>query len=66
MEGLGACPRCRGSVFRDRDHYGPYLECLMCGYLENLDDRALRFEEAMRSDHERGLFDRERPVVISG
>ncbi len=64
--GLGACPQCRGSVFRERDQYGPYLECLMCGLMEDLENRAQRFEEALRRDRELGLFDREREPVISG
>ncbi len=65
-QGLEACPRCRGTVFRERDQYGPYLECLMCGTMEDLENRALRFEEAMQRDRDMGLFDREREPVISG
>ena len=30
---LKACPRCRGDVKYERDVYGPYLECLQCGFL---------------------------------
>ncbi len=26
------CPRCKGDVRIDRDEYGWYEECLMCGY----------------------------------
>ncbi len=30
---LKACPRCRGDVKYLRDIYGPFLECLQCGFL---------------------------------
>lgn len=29
---LKACPRCRGDVKYERDIYGPFLECLQCGF----------------------------------
>jgi hypothetical protein len=34
---LGACPRCRGDVAADRDHFGPYRRCLQCGWMEDLE-----------------------------
>ncbi len=30
---LKGCPKCRGDVYLERDHYGAYLACLQCGYL---------------------------------
>jgi len=33
---LGACPRCKGDVELDRDHYGWYRQCLQCGHLRDL------------------------------
>jgi len=27
------CPRCRGSMFHERDQYGSYSTCLSCGYV---------------------------------
>ena len=27
-----ACPRCKGDIKVSGDLYGPYLECLQCGY----------------------------------
>ncbi len=27
------CPRCRGSMIRERDWYGVYSTCLCCGYV---------------------------------
>ncbi len=29
---LKSCPRCQGDMTAERDMYGPYLECLQCGY----------------------------------
>lgn len=31
-----ACPRCQGYLHADRDVYGPYKECLQCGYMEDI------------------------------
>ncbi len=30
------CPRCRGDLHADRDRYGKYIECLQCGFIEDL------------------------------
>ena len=32
---LRACPRCRGDVVEQSDVYGPYYECLQCGWLRD-------------------------------
>jgi hypothetical protein len=32
------CPKCGGKVFFDRDHYGWYAQCLLCGLLRNLEE----------------------------
>lgn len=31
-----ACPRCRGDMHQDRDMYGEYRECLMCGFMVDI------------------------------
>ena len=31
-----ACPRCQGDMHQNRDMYGEYRECLMCGYMADL------------------------------
>jgi len=31
------CPKCGGKVFFDKDHYGWYAQCLLCGFLQNLE-----------------------------
>ncbi len=31
-----ACPRCRGDMTLGKDFYGCYLECLQCGYEEEV------------------------------
>ena len=35
------CPRCRGRVHHEQDHYGNYLNCLMCGYTRDLTSAAV-------------------------
>lgn len=30
------CPRCKGDVRLDRDEYGWYEECIMCGYVHDM------------------------------
>ena len=34
---LRACPRCHGEMYANRDMYGPYKECLQCGYMVDLE-----------------------------
>ncbi len=36
-----ACPRCRGTMSRDRDRFGGYLQCLQCGHIIDLDMTSL-------------------------
>ena len=31
-----ACPRCQGDMHENKDMYGEYRECLMCGYMADL------------------------------
>ena len=31
-----ACPRCQGDMHQNRDMYGEYRECLMCGYMADI------------------------------
>ena len=31
-----ACPRCQGDMHENRDMYGEYRECLMCGYMADI------------------------------
>ena len=41
---LKGCPRCRGDLFRERDHYGWYVFCLQCGhYLSEVEEAILRY-----------------------
>ncbi len=37
---LKSCPRCKGDLAAERDVYGPYLECLQCGYMRELEPAA--------------------------
>ena len=34
---FGACPRCGGDMYENRDRYGAYKECLMCGMMADID-----------------------------
>jgi hypothetical protein len=31
MMWLGACPRCRGDLHLELDHFGEFISCLQCG-----------------------------------
>ena len=36
MVWLKACPRCKGDLFLDDDHYGKFKSCVQCGYIRDL------------------------------
>ena len=36
-----ACPRCDGDVHINRDMYGEYRECLMCGFMADIQKPSL-------------------------
>ncbi|MBI2867970.1 MAG: hypothetical protein HYX97_06520 [Chloroflexi bacterium] len=40
---LKECPRCSGDLYTNSDSYGPYTECLQCGYMGylELDDASM-------------------------
>jgi len=40
------CPRCRGDLVLERDHYGVYLECIQCAYLVDQDSGDLSLKIA--------------------
>jgi len=33
---LRGCPRCKGDIVIELDHWGWYEECIQCGYLHDL------------------------------
>lgn len=33
---LKSCPKCKGDVVEERDHYGSYRQCLQCGCLRDM------------------------------
>ena len=41
MERWKRCPKCRGNVIVDRDEYGWYELCIMCGNMGDLEDMVL-------------------------
>lgn len=38
MVWLKACPKCKGDLFLDEDHYGKFKTCIQCGYIPDLAD----------------------------
>ena len=36
---LKACPRCEGDIIKTQDTYGPYLDCLQCGYTSDISEK---------------------------
>lgn len=38
MVWLKACPRCKGDLSLEEDHYGKFNSCLQCGYIRDLSD----------------------------
>ncbi len=40
MYWLKSCPKCRGDLCLEQDHYGAFQTCLQCGYLRELIDRS--------------------------
>ena len=49
-----ACPRCKGDIKVAGDLYGPYLECLQCGYEIEVKE-ASRLAKASHQAEEREL-----------
>jgi hypothetical protein len=35
MMWLGSCPRCRGDLHLELDHFGEFISCLQCGMILN-------------------------------
>jgi hypothetical protein len=35
---LKSCPKCKGDVVIDNDHYGWYEQCIQCGHVTDLPD----------------------------
>ena len=44
---MDKCPRCGGSTVRDKDRYGSYVVCLMCGALGNLEPEVAPIDPSM-------------------
>ena len=45
------CPRCRGDLYGDRDHYGSFVACLQCGYyLGEAEEAVLRGTPRVRME----------------
>jgi len=33
-----SCPKCQGKIYIDRDLYGWFVQCLMCGFSRDLEE----------------------------
>ena len=33
---LKGCPRCKGDLFYEKDQFGNYLQCLQCGFMQDV------------------------------
>ena len=33
-----SCPKCQGKIYIDSDSYGWFVECLMCGFSQDLEE----------------------------
>lgn len=42
-----ACPRCKGDVALNRDVYGPYWDCLACGWHWDMSQGTPRMRRAV-------------------
>jgi len=49
------CPRCKGHLVLESDHYGWYEQCLQCGYLRDLECKFEARAEAIERDKDRQL-----------
>ena len=47
------CPRCKGDVRVDRDEYGWYVECIMCGYMRDLASVVVTKQSSTRRHYEK-------------
>ena len=54
MQRWNKCPRCEGLLHIDRDLYGWYVECLMCGFNKDLAEyrHSRRYEHQARGEAE--------------
>ena len=47
-----SCPRCRGDMILNKDHYGWYERCLQCGYEHNLDSIVEAQQQVVKEEKE--------------
>ena len=44
------CPKCQGLLHLDRDEYGWYMECFMCGFTQDMKEYSA--QKTARAYHE--------------
>jgi hypothetical protein len=43
-----SCPKCKGKIYVDRDLYGWFVECLMCGFSHDLEELGISQEKSIQ------------------
>ena len=43
-----SCPKCQGKIFIDRDLYGWFVQCLMCGFFHDLEELAISQDKGLQ------------------
>jgi hypothetical protein len=43
-----SCPKCKGNIYIDRDVYGWFVECLMCGFSHDLEELGISQDESIQ------------------
>ena len=52
---LKGCPRCKGDIVLERDHWGWYEQCIQCGYLRDLENPVAVSEQSSEAEKKRGV-----------
>ena len=47
---LDRCPKCKGRLLLEKDHYGLYQQCLQCGYLHDIKIFALNDKQEIEEE----------------
>jgi hypothetical protein len=43
-----SCPKCKGKIYIDRDLYGWFVECLMCGFSHDLEELGISQDKSIQ------------------
>ena len=51
---LNKCSRCNGDLRLDRDEYGWYEQCIICGYMRDLEGVIVKQKSNVKKDDKEG------------